>query len=335
MKKKFSILLSLIVLTLIIVVVLFNNKLALSYDNTQKEKQYLYVDTVDNFNHLLYEFNVNSKEKKMLFKKSIEDYPTSAYSKKNNKVYFTKRLSDKSTQLFEKDLKNNVTKQLTKELSFIDLLSLNESENILYMRVLVGNDDRNFHVARYNLKTLKYQVWNLEDKDTSVVTFDFNSKLKKLLILTKSIKEEFENIDKANKNNKAPKPPRYRFLISPSDKFLPKEVLTLKKFVKSGSISNDEKTLLINYKDGLESNKPSKVVKYLIDEGDMKLIIQDSDQNFDIRQPLFNLNNNGFYFISDENETGSSSIVQYFNLKTKEIEKVFYNEKGPIINLYR
>jgi hypothetical protein len=202
------------------------------------------------------------------------------------------------------------------------------------MRVLVGNSDRNFHIATYNLHNSKYHVWNPEDKDTSVVWFDYNAKTNKLLIVTKSIKEEFKNIDKANKNKTLPVPSTYKLSIASEDGHVEKEVLALKKFVKSASLSNDGKTILINYKDGIEPEQPSKIAKFNINGDGLELLLQDSEQNFNFRQPIFDRINNGFYFIVDDNPMSSSSSVKYYNLKTKETKQVFHYKKGPIINIY-
>ncbi|MGG5255257.1 hypothetical protein ACQYAD_17650 [Neobacillus sp. SM06] len=337
MRKKFIIFSLIVAIALIIAVTTFNKVKVLSLDHNLTKVKNLYIDTADNLNHFLYKIKIdaNTKEKKLLLKRPVQEaYPTSAYSEKNNRIYFSKSIENKSTQLFEKDLNNNQTKQLTKDLNFIDFLSLNRSKQLIYIRALVGNTDRNFHIATYNLLTSKYEVWNPHDSDTSVVWFDYNAKANKILAVTKSIKEEFENIDKANKTKTAPIPPVYKISLYTEDGNLEKEVLVLKKFVRSAALSDNGKTILINYKDGIEPNKPSIVAKYSIDRHSLKPLLQDSKQIFNIRNPIYDQKNNGYYFIADDNPIGSSSSVKYFNFKTNEIKQVFHTENEVIIKIY-
>ena len=306
MRKKFTIFSILIVVILVILLTFLNKIEVFSFENNLKEKEYIYIDTAENLNHNLYKFDVNTKEKQLLLNKTIgEEYPTSLYSEKDNKIYFSKAIVNNSTQLFEKNLINNQTKQLTKDLVFFDSLALNKSNHMIYMRALVGNADRNFHIATYNLLTSKYEVLNPEDKDTSVVWIDYNSKVKKILAVTKSIQEEFENIDNANKTNTAPIPPVYKISLYSEDGHLEKELLILKKFVRSATLSDDGKTILINYKDGIEPGEPSIVAKYVINDNSLKTILQDSKQIFNIRIPINDKKNKGFYFVADDNPEGT------------------------------
>lgn len=335
MGKKLTIFSMLIVVILIIVMTILNKVEVLSFDQNPKEKQHLYIDTADNLNQNLYKLDINTKEKQLLLNRSVgEEYPVSEYSEKNNKIYFSQAIENKRTQLFEKNLKNNQTIQLTKDLFFFDSLSLNKSNQIIYMRVLVGNADRNFHIATYNLLTSEYEVWNQDDKDTSVIGFDYNAKANKILVVTKSIKEEFKNIDNANKTKTAPIPSAYKISLYSEDGHLEKDVLVLKKFIRNATLSDDGKTILINYKDGIEPNKPSIVAEYSVVENDLKSLLQDSKQIFNVRNPIYDRKNNGFYFIADDNPAGSLSSVKYFNFGTNEINQIFHIENEVIINIY-
>lgn len=70
-------------------------------DNTS-----IYIDFVDDkLKHLVYEVNLRNLKDKVLLKKELKDYPTSAYSKKNKSVYFTEETKNKTQQLFEKNYK--------------------------------------------------------------------------------------------------------------------------------------------------------------------------------------------------------------------------------------
>jgi hypothetical protein len=335
MKNKLVFLILPLLFFLAAILIFVSNKTPAFSSNASTQNKFIYIDAADHFNHILYRFEVNSKGKNVLFKKAVEGYPTSAYSKSKEIVYFTKKVDDDSTQLFQKNLKNNTIKQLTKNLNFVDFLELDETKQIIYMRVLVGQNSRNFHIATYNLRTSKYTVWNSKDNDTSVVAFDYNPKIKELLVVTKSIREEFNNINESNKNHTAPIPPLNKLAIFTNDGRLERQILALKKFVRSASLSNDGKKVLINYKDGIEPDKPSKIANYKIDGGGgIELLLQDSKQNFNIRQPKYDQGNSGFYFIADDGPIGSSSFVKYFDLKSKKVKQLFHNDHNLIINIY-
>ncbi|WP_025027539.1 hypothetical protein [Caldalkalibacillus mannanilyticus] len=126
-------------------------------------------------------------------KKALDNYPSTAYSKNKQVVYFTARTENDGVQLFKKDLRANAITQLTKELSYVDFLQYDETKNNIYMRVLVQESDQNFHMATYDLEHETLSVWNEQDKDTSVVEFDFNERTGQLLVVTRSIKEELDN----------------------------------------------------------------------------------------------------------------------------------------------
>lgn len=71
--------------------------------------------------------------KVVLMKKALDHYPSTAYSKNNQVVYFTAKTEREGIQLFKKDLRANAITQLTKDLSYVDFLQYDESKNIIYM----------------------------------------------------------------------------------------------------------------------------------------------------------------------------------------------------------
>ncbi|MGP7818990.1 hypothetical protein [Niallia sp. 01092] len=302
---------------------------------TRKNKDILYIDYIDNINHYLYEFNVNTKKERLIFMKQLEEYPTSSYSPKTQNVYFASKYNE-SFQLF-KENNNNKIKQLTKDLSYVDLLVLNPSEQVIYMRALVNKDDRNFKIAVYDIKNAQYKIINPKDNESSVIAFDYNSKTKELLVVTKSIKEEFENIDKANKNNSSFTPPHFHFSLYTNKGEYKKEVLVLKKIVRSATLSENGKVLLINYKDGLKDNQPSKIVSFNLDDKKTKILMEDTENYTDIRQPIMSKDNRGFYFISDTNGKQSDQIlthINYFDFKTNCVKQIWNKTNGQPVRIY-
>lgn len=329
---KIRILLTIIVLPVIIFIVY--NRQVVSTISNENSNSFIYIDTVNNEEHSVYELNLDNNRSENIFTKNAEGYPTSAFSKKNNKIYFTKMLDDKSTQLFEKDLSTNETKQLTRTLGFVDFIELDSSEKSIYMRVLINNNDRNFHIASYNIKSSEISIWEAENKDSSVVFFDFNPKTNLILTVTKSIAEEFKSIDNANKNNAPPTPTTHKLMLFNKDGEVVKELLILTKFIKSVSLSNDGKSVLINYKDSIEPDAPSKIAEFK-DGEDLNLLIEESKENSNIHQPIYDKENKGFYFVSDKGETELSSSLKYFSLNNKSIKELWASENSIIINIYQ
>lgn len=89
----------------------------------------------------------------------------------NKNLFFTDFDSNHQTQLFKINLENKDKQQLTTDFSSIDYLKLDEEREKVYMRVLL-NGDRNFHIAVYDLKSKEMNVWNSDEKDTSVKNFN-------------------------------------------------------------------------------------------------------------------------------------------------------------------
>ncbi|WP_071460895.1 hypothetical protein [Bacillus massilinigeriensis] len=307
----------------------------------QMKSDILYIDFANelNHNHYLYMLKINNNynEEQLLLKKTLEDYPTSAYAKKSNKIYYTGSIN-KKYQIFEKNIINKKSKQVTKDFYYVDLLSLNDTEKIMYMRVLLNQGDRSFKTVIYDLETAKYKILYPNNKDSSVVAFDYNPKTKELLVITKSLKEEAGNIELANKTNTPPKPPKYHFSLYTEQGEYKKSILTLSKFVRSASLSKKGDELLINYKDGLELNQPSKMVNFNIKNNNSKVLIEESQDYINIRQPIYSKDNKGFYFIADintEKVPETASAVYYYDFQTKEIKEIWKKGNGQAINLYR
>ncbi|MFS1518817.1 hypothetical protein V1503_20485 [Bacillus sp. SCS-151] len=328
---------SLLVIMVFIIILLFAAYLAFLPQKQQSvfnvsENDSLYINSsYKNSLHRIYQLNLESNKVKLLFEKELDDYPTSAFNEESHNMYYSGVVEDGTRQLLVKNIKNDSVKKLANNLNYVDFLQIDKTHNIIYMRVLVGKNDRNFHVATYNINTAKIDVWDKKDTDTSVVDFDFNPTINKVLVISKSIKEEFENISYANENNVTPDPPTYKFSIYSQNGSLEKHEIEIKKFVRSASLSPNGETILFNYKDRLESS--SKIATYNRNSKKTEILLEDPGQLKNIREPLFNSNNSVFYFIADNIENNNTSIY-FFDLKSKKIQKIWTKKNEDPINIY-
>lgn len=296
----------------------------------KKNQEHLYINTSYNENsHRVIKLDFNNYKEEVLLEKKFDDYPTSTHFEETNQIYFTGKLNDGTHQLLMKNMNENKINKLTKTLNYVDFLQLNKKRKIIYMRALVKSGDRNFHVVTFDIQTGNINVWNDNESDHSVVAFDFLPSLKNVLIVTKSIKEEFNNIAEANEKNISPNPPTHTISLYSESGTFKKEVIKLNSFIKSASLSSDGEHFLLNFKDKLEDT--SKIGLYNTSKNKIDLLLEDTTRFYNIREPVFNSDNSGFYFIAD-NENNPK--VYFFNLKDKTTKEIWFKENEQAINLY-
>lgn len=149
-------------------------------------------------------------------------------------------------------------------------------------------------------------------------------------LVTKSISEEFNNVSEANEKNISPEPPTHTFSIYSETGTLEKDEIKINSFIRSASLSLDGGSFLLNYKDKLENT--AKIAIYDRSKKEIKVLLEDSNELINIREPKFNSNNTGFYFIADNIK--NDTRVYYFNIKEKTIQQIWYEENEEPINLY-
>lgn len=321
---------SVILLSTVFLIIIFqSSKSTLTRSNNIQEQ--IYINSAYNeTKHRVNKLDVNSNKKDVLLEKHFDDYPTSTYFEEKNEIYFTGKLDDGTQQLFVKNRETSEINKLTKDLNHVDFLQLDKEKNIIYMRALVEKNDRNFHIVTFDIQTGDINVWNNKDADNSVVIFDFSPSLKKVLLVTKSIREEFNNISEANRKNISPEPPTHTFSIYSETGTLEKDEIKINSFIRSASLSLDGGSFLLNYKDKLEDT--AKIALYNKGKKEIEVLLEDSNELMNIREPKFNSNNSGFYFIADDIKNNTK--VYYFNIKEKTIQQIWYKENEQPINLY-
>jgi hypothetical protein len=228
MNKRLKITFFAVILIFISIFFIFILQKSISAINERKQ-EHLYINSATNDNfHRVIKLDVNNLKEEVLLEKQFDDYPTSTYFEETKKIYFTGRLNDGTQQLLMKDINKNKIKILTKDLYYVDFLQLDLKRKVIYMRALIKSVDRNFHVVTFDIQTGNINVWNDNESDQSVVAFDFSPSLKKVLIVTKSINEEFDNITDENQKNISPEPPTFIFSIYNETGTLEKEEIRLR-----------------------------------------------------------------------------------------------------------
>lgn len=333
MRPKIITLFSIILLSTLVLIIILQSSKSTFTSSENKQEQLFINSAFGETKHRINRLYLNSNKTEVLLEKNLYDYPTSTYFEENNDIYYTGKLNDGTQKLFVKNIETSEINILTPELNYVDFLQLDKDKNIIYLRTLVNSDDRNFHIATFDIQTRYIDVWDNKDNDNSVVTYDFSTFLKKMLVVTKSIREEFNNISKANENNLSPEPPTYTISIYSETGTLEKVVLKLNSFISSATLSLDGENFLLNYKDKLEDT--SKIGLYNKSEGKIELQLEESKQLMNIREPKFNSDNSGFYFIADNVDNNEKNTkVYFFNLKKKTIDEIWYKENEQPINLY-
>ncbi|MBU7595716.1 hypothetical protein [Metabacillus halosaccharovorans] len=311
-----------------------------SITSTKENKEnHLYINFVDRkLNQVFYQYDINQKLNNVLLKKKITEYPTATYSKLTNQVFFTYKTKNKTSQLFKKNLNSNQTTQLTYEFNHVDFLALDEKEQLLFMRVLMRGSDRNFQLAIYDLENKKIKNWDNKDKDKSIQLMDYNPIQKQLLLVTYSVKEEFEKIDHANKKGTLPKPPSYTFSIYNKEGKKVKNIGSINAFLTGASLSSDGKNILISYYNNLEE-QTSKIESIDIAKQKATLLLQDSKMN--IREPKYNKDKSGFYYLANANKqiklddkNANEVTINFYDLAAKKIKEVWSMEDGETVNFY-
>ncbi|MEF2968305.1 hypothetical protein V3851_20945 [Paenibacillus sp. M1] len=112
------------------------------------------------------------------------------------------------------------------------------------MRVLL-NGDRNFHIAVYDLKSKEMNVWNSDEKDTSVKNFSVSPN-GNVYVPSFSETESHQNIEDFNQNQGPFKP--YTFSIYNPNGFKLKNVGFIRKHIQDFSVNSNGSKIIFSVK---------------------------------------------------------------------------------------
>lgn len=318
---------------------LLGNKIFFN-NNVSDSKFYINIFKPKNLVNTFYQYDPIENKNKILLSKNMEDYTSFAYSERNNKLYFADGAKDHTIQLFENDLNTKQTKQLTTEFSNVDFIQIDKEQNILFMRVLLKDEFKNFHIATYNLQTNKIEVWAKEDKDRSILDFNYNPNNNKLIVVSYSEMDDTKKLEEANNNNTKLQPPKYSLDIYNTNGGKEQHIDTIEKFISGVSLAPDINSVIISYDEDI--NSPiSHVAEIDIKSNSMKTLLSSNSSYSKIRSVKFDEKKEGFYFLSsfiDEKkdysvmEIPKESLLSYYDFRKNKIRNVWKAEKSVIVN---
>jgi len=144
--------------------------------------------TDDKITTQIWYYDCLTRENKRVFEfEYTTQYPLGYYDRKNQLVYYTKRIGDDKKhgdQIFVTDLSNNRETQLTNNLFAVNYIIPAQEEVFFVARPEGGNVIK---LGSIDKKTNKISYWG--DDDTEIRTMTVDTQKKKIFISTYSIKE--------------------------------------------------------------------------------------------------------------------------------------------------
>ncbi|MFJ5566628.1 hypothetical protein [Lysinibacillus xylanilyticus] len=320
--------------------IIFSNKIFSNGSSSVESNLYINVFDPKSLKFTFYQFDQIQNKSKLLLNKDTADYTSFAYSKGNNKLYFADGISDRTIQLFENDLNTNQMKQLTTVFNNVDFIQIDKEQRIIFMRVLLRDPFKNFHMATYNLETQKIQIWEEENKDRSVLDFNYNPNNNQLIVVSFSEDEHQKKLDEANKNQTKLQPTKYSLDIYDIEGQKKNHIADVESFISGASLAPDASSVIISYDEAVDS-PISHVVEIDIKSKKVKPLLDSSGIYSKIRSVKFDEKKEGFYFLSsfiDEKkgysilEIPKVSVLSYYDIKNNKVNNVWRAEKSVIVN---
>ncbi|MCG3086839.1 hypothetical protein [Sporosarcina cyprini] len=340
MKRKITFFIIIVVILFLFRNELINDKEDLSDKSVTLTNLYINLFDPKSLVNIFYQYNQTSQENKVLLKKDIVDYTAFAFSEHSNSLYFADKAKDNTMQLFVKNLKTNQTKQLTSEVNNVDFIQIDKTETTIFMRVLLKNENRNFHIATYDIETKELKIWDETNTDKSILNFDYNKNNNKLVIASYSQAEDTKKLEEANENQTILLPPKYSIDIYDISGNMEKRITTMEVFISGVSFSPDQEALLLSYDEDLISPL-SYVVEIDVNTKKIKPLFNTQSKYSKIRAVKYDEKNEGFFFLSsfkkNKNhynalEIPEKSVLSYYDLKKNKIKDIWQTNKGVIVN---
>ncbi|MGE7941713.1 hypothetical protein ACQKNB_06455 [Lysinibacillus xylanilyticus] len=325
---------------IVFICMIFSNKIFSIANSPSESKLYINVFDPKSLMFTFYQYDQIQNKSKSLLSKETADYTAFAYSEGNNKLYFADGISDRTIQLFENDLNTNQMKQLTTVFNNVDFIQIDKEQKMIFMRVLLRDEFKNFHMATYNLETQKIQIWEEENKDRSVLDFNYNPNNNQLIVVSFSENEHQKKLDEANKNQTKLQPTKYSLDIYDIEGQKKKHIADVERFISGASLAPDASSVIISYDEAVDS-PISHVVEIDIKSKKVKPLLDRSGIYSKIRSVKFDEKKEGFYFLSsfiDEKkgysilEIPKESVLSYYDIKKKKVKNIWRAEKSVIVN---
>lgn len=313
-------------------------------NNTSIKSSNLLILTTDenlNINYFLFSLKGGSYDKLLSLKKST--YHTGLLNKYTYTLYYTNKDDQNYTQLFSYDIKTKKDHQLTSMdnngVSNVDYIFMNRDKTQLFIRTLKENQ-RNFALGTFDIDNNELKSIISTNNDTSIKLFDYYPLDNKLVLVQYSLKEQYENLEKANTSSVL-EPLTYSIVISDNELSSFKSLFKLKQAISSISINSQCNKILISAND--YSKKSSIIEEYGLDGTLLKTFTSDDLKVINITAAKYTADGKGFYFIaSNKNEGPHKSTngdeyipnaIMYYDYYSKNCSVIFKPENG-IINSF-
>ncbi|TQR35979.1 hypothetical protein C7Y47_06760 [Lysinibacillus sphaericus] len=333
--------LTLILIITVMICIVFSKKIfSINDHNPSESKLYINVFGPKSLKFTFYHFDQSQNKSKVLFSKETTDFTAFAYSERTNILYFADVISDHTIQLFENDLNTNQMKQLTTVFHNVDFIQIDKAQRIIFMRVLLRDELKNFHMATYNLDTQKIQIWDEDNKDSSILDFNYNPNNNQLIVVSFSEDEDQKKLDEVNKNQTKLQPTKYSLDIYDIEGQKKKHVADVERFISGASLAPDASSVIISYDEAVDS-PISHVVEIDIKTKKVKHLLDSSNIYSKIRSVKYDEKKEGFYFLSsfiDEKkgysilEIPKESVLSYYDIKKNKVRNVWRAKKSVIVN---
>ncbi|WP_068984208.1 MULTISPECIES: hypothetical protein [Lysinibacillus] len=327
-------------LIIVFICIVFSNKIFSIANSPSESKLYINVFDPKSLMFTFYQYDQIQNKSKLLLSKETADYTSFAYTEGNNKLYFADGISDRTIQLFENDLNTNQMKQLTTVFNNVDFIQIDKEQKMIFMRVLLRDEFKNFHMATYNLETQKIQIWEEENKDRSVLDFNYNPNNNQLIVVSFSQDEHQKKLDEANKNQTKLQPTKYSLDIYDIEGQKKKHIANVERFISGASLAPDANSVIISYDEAIDS-PISHVVEIDIKSKKVKPLLDRSGIYSKIRFVKFDEKKEGFYFLSSviDEEKGYSilkipkeSVLSYYDITKQKVKNIWRAENSVIVN---
>lgn len=289
-----------------------------------------------------YKYNTKKEKCEKVYSVEKTCYPTATLSKNDDILYFTKNDVNGSAQLFEKNIDNNIEKQLTSKeedgIINIDFLRINYKKNVIYLRV-VQEGHINFNLAIYKIETGELEILDQNEVDLSSQFIDFNNYYDSVLILQNSEEEKFKVMDSINKTKNMSLVPKNNIILE-DDTGMDKEYYgVVNNNVVDISLSSDGQEMLIlteEMNEGYKEKFKKQVWVKNLKSDEFESVLDNSNFYYDISQISFDSYGRGFYFVASEIKDDSlQKKLYYYDFKTKKSSEKVKCDKENIISCIR
>ncbi|WP_333888236.1 hypothetical protein [Clostridium sp.] len=318
-----------------------------TFQNTTKnDEQILTISTNLKLETQYKLHTISTGNDSIIYKNKMTGYPTGEMDRNHSFLYFTTRDNSKYIQLFSLNLKTNEKKQLTsisQGIINVDTIRIDDNKKNIYMRIVQKNH-RNFSLAKYNLKTNQLKIFNSQERNISIKTFDYISEKGEIFIVSNSETERYNLMEKSNLLQIELEPCNYTLSLLDDEGNKMRSIGNIKENIVNVSLSRDGKKALIEIDKGnpfKESTLKQTVFIKDFKSGSLSPIFSTPKGYNFIEQIQYSKDEEKIYFLAEDSKQKPlysngrklriKSIFSY-NLTNKSISQVYKMNNGNVNN---